>query len=40
RQPSWASFTNGLISAEQTTYMTLRKEANNVMATTISLKQE
>ncbi|MFQ3322751.1 MAG: outer membrane PBP1 activator LpoA protein [Pseudomonadales bacterium] len=40
REPSWASFSNGLISAEETTYMTLRKEANNVMATTTSLEQE
>ncbi|MFT6311144.1 MAG: outer membrane PBP1 activator LpoA protein [Porticoccus sp.] len=40
REPSWASFSNGLISAEETTYMTLRKEANNAMATTTSLEQE
>jgi outer membrane PBP1 activator LpoA protein len=33
REPSWATFTNGLISAEQTTYTTLRKEADDVMAT-------
>jgi outer membrane PBP1 activator LpoA protein len=40
REPSWASFTNGLISAEQTTYMTLRKEADNVMATKEITEQE
>lgn len=40
RQPSWASFTNGLISAEQTIYMTLRKEADNVLATKEISEQE
>jgi outer membrane PBP1 activator LpoA protein len=40
REPSWASFTSGLITAEKTTYMTLRKEANNVMATKTTTKQE
>jgi outer membrane PBP1 activator LpoA protein len=40
RQPSWASFTNGLISAEQTIYTTLRKEADNVLATKEISEQE
>lgn len=40
REPSWASFTSGLITAEKTTYMTLRKEANNVMATKKTTEQE
>jgi hypothetical protein len=40
RQHSWASFTNGLISAEQTIYMTLRKEADNVLATKEISEQE
>lgn len=40
RQPSWASFTNGLISAEQTIYTTLRKDADNVLATKEISEQE